>query len=33
MPTRAHGIPSVGYWTAKLVTTIADTAAPSSRPR
>ena len=28
MPTVPTGIPSVGYWTAKLVTTIADTAAP-----
>lgn len=27
-PTVPTGIPSVGYWTAKLVTTIADTAAP-----
>ena len=28
MPTVSTGIPSVGYWTAKLVTTIADTNAP-----
>lgn len=28
MPTVPTGIPSVGYWTAKLVTTIADTNAP-----
>ena len=28
MPTVPTGIPSVGYWTARLVTTIADTAAP-----
>lgn len=29
MPTVPTGIPSVGYWTARLVTTIANTAAPS----
>ena len=28
MPTVPTGIPSVGYWTARLVTAIADTAAP-----
>ena len=29
MPTVPTGIPSVGYWTARLVTAIANTAAPS----
>ena len=29
MPTVPTGIPSVGYWTAKLVSTIANTASPS----